>query len=996
MNPFPSSIKKTTALGAILLALILPACTGSWLADPLSRYVQQKTGLDIHIKEVHWDLWSLGVELKKITLGVNQKSAKGRVIIPDLHLRLGWEFSAAFPFVPRLGVEHLIFDSPQVSLQGFKTEETADWRAWLKKLPAIRKWEIRNLSGRVEQEGTVIQISAGADFSGAFQPDQSNRVRLRCPGIEGRFVTSSRSFKGKVEGEMEISHESEPFLWKGNLVFSGAYRESDRVRVEGLAGSLQMEGSPAALEIKEGDIHFSRVEAISGSYLFKGEGPATVRGALRLVFSDHQTRLLPQLTVGGEGIHYILKKDARQLFGQARGQVRIEGSGDRPALQGLLEISRTSLELDDIKIAGLEARLEFKGEGARVAFPRVTARAETFLWDREGSPLLLRDPETEFRALFVPGENRWRLKEILLRSEPWGALQGALVFDPALGAASGGSVRFSQFPLIRLINLLTSAPVQKEMESWPITGTLSWGREKKEAPLAVRVALEASGLKGAEAGDRSWTVQSLDTRVAARFDWDLSGREITGFWKQEFLTGSLAFNGRVFSFSETPLPLEFNGKISYPPGGFRVRGSWKFKQRPLGVWTGSGELDWRSPTLRYQGQVQGTGIPLQESIPLLAGKAGGMGSPWLRTMEPRGVISAEFSLNGSNREYGIQGRVRGSDLDFELRDPGIHFQISQLDLPVRWGSSLSPGPMDPDLPEGRVQIRDIRTPWSSIPFLEIPVSADFKGYRILEPLTVPLWGGVGTARGIIIDGSDDRPSLRAEVNLKELDLSAILPDRGIEGKLAGDLGTVSLNAARASASGALTAQVFEGTVTARDLNLVLPFSVERRFQGNVLLDHINLEPLTRVFSFGKISGFVQGTIEHLSIGRGYPERFHLTLKTQEVAGVPKKINVQAIENVSLLGTGWGELGGLRSGINRWFQEYPYREIGLTCTLAEGRVSLRGTIYEEDLEFLVRKPGLIGIDVINRNPENEIDFSDMLERIRRMQKSNDQGGKNDAQ
>ena len=92
---------------------------------------------------------------------------------------------------------------------------------------------------------------------------------------------------------------------------------------------------------------------------------------------------------------------------------------------------------------------------------------------------------------------------------------------------------------------------------------------------------------------------------------------------------------------------------------------------------------------------------------------------------------------------------------------------------------------------------------------------------------------------------------------------------------------------------------------------------------------------------------MQGSVEDLSLGRDFPERFHLTLKTQEVAGVSKRINVQAIENVSLLGTGWGELGGLRSGINRWFQEYPYREIGLTCTLVEGRVTLRGEFQNAD-------------------------------------------------
>ena len=391
----------------------------------------------------------------------------------------------------------------------------------------------------------------------------------------------------------------------------------------------------------------------------------------------------------------------------------------------------------------------------------------------------------------------------------------------------------------------------------------------------------------------------------------------------------------------------------------------------------------------------GTGLPLQESTSLLAEQAGGNRFPWLRRMEPRGIVSTEFSLDGSNRDYRIQGRVRGSDLDFGFRDPAIHFHISQLDLPVLWGSTLSREPLDPETQEGRIQLRDLRTPWSSVSLMEIPVSAGFKIYRIPVPLAFPLWGGVVTARGVTLDGSGDRPSLQAEANLSEVELSAVLPGLGIEGTLGGNLGTIHLNVDQASASGELTARVFDGTVKVMDLGMVRPFDTGRRIQGKVLFDHLNLEPLTRLFSFGKISGYVQGTIEHLSLGLEYPERFYLTLKTQEVAGVPKKINVQAIENISLLGTGWGELGGLRSGINRWFQEYNYREIGLTCSLAEGRVTLRGTIFEDGLEFLVRKPGLIGIDVINRNPENEIDFLDMLERIRRIRQTKTQGGKNDA-
>ena len=121
-----------------------------------------------------------------------------------------------------------------------------------------------------------------------------------------------------------------------------------------------------------------------------------------------------------------------------------------------------------------------------------------------------------------------------------------------------------------------------------------------------------------------------------------------------------------------------------------------------------------------------------------------------------------------------------------------------------------------------------------------------------------------------------------------------------------------------------------------------------------------------------------------------PTNSVLSIKTQEVPGVPKSIHIKAIENISLLGTGWGALDVLRQGINRWITEYDYREIGLACDLQNDRFNVRGTIVEEGTEYLVRKPGFLGIDIINKNPDNEINFSDILERIRSIRKKPPEG------
>lgn len=45
-------------------------------------------------------------------------------------------------------------------------------------------------------------------------------------------------------------------------------------------------------------------------------------------------------------------------------------------------------------------------------------------------------------------------------------------------------------------------------------------------------------------------------------------------------------------------------------------------------------------------------------------------------------------------------------------------------------------------------------------------------------------------------------------------------------------------------------------------------------------------------------------------------------------------------------------------------------------------TVRGLIHEDGVEYLVKRRFFAGIDVINRNPDNRIGFSDMLERAKR--------------
>jgi len=107
------------------------------------------------------------------------------------------------------------------------------------------------------------------------------------------------------------------------------------------------------------------------------------------------------------------------------------------------------------------------------------------------------------------------------------------------------------------------------------------------------------------------------------------------------------------------------------------------------------------------------------------------------------------------------------------------------------------------------------------------------------------------------------------------------------------------------------------------------------------------------------------------------------LEVESVArrGVEQSISMDAIQSISILGTGVDS--ALNRGITQFFKEYPYSKIGLRCVLKNDQFSVNGTIHDGGKEYLVRRGLLRGVDVINQNPNNVISFRDMEERIKRI-------------
>jgi hypothetical protein len=190
-----------------------------------------------------------------------------------------------------------------------------------------------------------------------------------------------------------------------------------------------------------------------------------------------------------------------------------------------------------------------------------------------------------------------------------------------------------------------------------------------------------------------------------------------------------------------------------------------------------------------------------------------------------------------------------------------------------------------------------------------------------------------------------------------------------------------------SAQGKAIAEVFGGEVEATNMSARDLFASSRKITADFIFKGMNLEKVTEKIKIGKMTGIIQGSLKNLEIEYGQPSHFVLDIESVKTDGIKQKVSVDAIQNISIVGTGSAGMATILSGgIRRFFKEYPYSKIGIQCALENDKFSIRGKIHEGGKEYLVRRAFLRGVDVINQNPQNAISFKDMQERIRRISKT----------
>ena len=345
-----------------------------------------------------------------------------------------------------------------------------------------------------------------------------------------------------------------------------------------------------------------------------------------------------------------------------------------------------------------------------------------------------------------------------------------------------------------------------------------------------------------------------------------------------------------------------------------------------------------------------------------------------KAMKTSGKLAGEIEI--------VDGAPRSVDLTLEALtfDDGTRtFAMESLNGLVHWRA------------DSRAKSDDSALHWSSGSILALPIgasgllfNANGREFRLLQPTRIPLLDGALALESLRIRNAG-LPSVAfmVDATLEPIEVKRLCQTFGwpeFGGRVGGNISKLRMREGVVTLGTTLSAQVFDGTVTMSDLKLEQPFSKWPRFSSNVAFENLDLELMTGAFSFGRITGRLSGTIDGLRLFNWAPVAFDARLYTPPGDRSKHRISQRAVENIgSIGGGGAGVTAALSSGFLRFFEDFNYERLGLSCRLENNVCAMDGVAPAPNGGYyLVKGKGLPRIDVIGSS--RRVDWPRLVQQL----------------
>jgi len=242
------------------------------------------------------------------------------------------------------------------------------------------------------------------------------------------------------------------------------------------------------------------------------------------------------------------------------------------------------------------------------------------------------------------------------------------------------------------------------------------------------------------------------------------------------------------------------------------------------------------------------------------------------------------------------------------------------------------------------------------------------GFELVKPTRLPIFDGAVVVNTLSTRhlGADDA-ELQFDAKIEPISMGRLCRAFGwpeMSGQLAGTIPGLTYRNRVLSVEGDIRANVFDGEIVGRAFRLQDPLGPWPRLSADVTARRLDLSLVTRTFPIGSITGRLDADINRLELFNWSPVAFDAKLYTSPGDKTKKLISQKAVTSISNVGGGGGGVtAALQSGVLRFFDDFRYDQLGITCKL-ENDVCLMGGIEPAGIGYyIVRGKGLPRIDII---------------------------------
>jgi hypothetical protein len=503
-------------------------------------------------------------------------------------------------------------------------------------------------------------------------------------------------------------------------------------------------------------------------------------------------------------------------------------------------------------------------------------------------------------------------------------------------------------------------PLPVTVSKGAIRGTAEFSGEQRElrqfkGDLFLKDAAfsDEAGLHAGEKVDLHLDATVL--RDGSRWRW--SGRldETKGeiFWQPLYLAKvDIGFQGRGW-LSETALVVE-QGRLSM--GGVGAASLTATLRRPDNRMEA---LDIRAENLDMGGAYVGVLKPFLEKTVL-------------GNLEMAGRADIRVGMrDGALKSFDVALR------DFDMEDMNGKFAFYKVNARVPWALN--------DMTQASLQYGGGHLLKMSLGPTDL--AATLNGYSLTTPmLRLPILDGTLTLTNVSAAFLQNQWHWHLGAALSPIsmaDFSHAVGWPAMDGKLAAGIPMVTYTNGMMTMDGAMGLDIFDGSITVDKLALQNPLGLAPRFQADIQMRNLDLDLLTRTFSFGAMTGRLDGDVNNLVLSRWQPEQFDASFRSSP-GRYPKKISQRAVENISALG-GAGAAAAIQRSFLRFFKEFNYSKIGLSCKLRNGVCQMDGVEPAKEGYVIVKGSGVPAITVLGYN--RNVSWGELLSRIQRVTQGN---------